>query len=316
MAIDTEAREGRKAVLSPEGSEVVDSYGRYLREHEDLSAPTLRNYLSDLRHFGTWYETSYMEGRVEGASFDPADVTTPAITAYRGWMQHDARLKPATINRRLVSLNRYFAWALGQGLISRDPAKPVKQVPVVEASPRHLSDREENALLAAVEKYGSVRDRTLIVLALHTGLRAGELVGLEREHVDRRERSGAVRVYGKRNKYREVPLNSTARETLREYEGELKAGVGEQSWLFPNRRGGHISAQQLGEIVARYARLAKVEDVSPHDLRHRFGYRMAEGVPLHRLAQLMGHDSLDTTMLYVRGTKADLQAAVEGIAWR
>ncbi len=123
-------------------------------------------------------------------------------------------------------------------------------------------------------------------------------------------------MYGKRNKYREVPLNSTARETLREYEGVLGGTSAEQPWLFPNRRGAHISAQQLGEIVARCARLAKVEEVSPHGLRHRFGYRMAEGVPLHRLAQLMEHDSLDTTMLYVRGTKADLQAAVEGIAWR
>jgi integrase/recombinase XerC len=312
MTIDTDTREGPKAALSPEGTEAVATYGRYLREHEDLATPTLRNYLSDLRHFGIWYETSYMESRAEGVSFDPADVTTPAITAYRSWMQHQARLKPATINRRLVTLNRYFAWALGQGRISRDPAKPVKQVPVVGASPRHLSDREENALLTAVQRYGSLRDRTLIVLALHTGLRAGELVSLRREHVDRKERSGAVRVYGKRNKYREVPLNSTARETLREY----NATLGEDPWLFPNRRGGHISAQQLGEIVARYARLARVDDVSPHDLRHRFGYRMAEGVPLHRLAQLMGHDSLDTTMLYVRGTKADLQAAVEGIAWR
>ncbi len=260
---------------------MVATYGRYLREHEDLSAPTLRNHLSDLRHFAAWYEASYIEGQTEGASFDPADVATPAITAYRSWMQHEAHLKPATINRRLVTLNRYFAWAMERGLIARDPAKPVKQVPVVEAAPRHLSDREENALLSAVEKYGSLHDRTLIVLALHTGLRAGELVSLRREHVDRRERSGAVRVYGKHNKYREVPLNSTARETLHEYEGELKATLTEQPWLFPNRRGGHISAQQLGEIVARYARLAKVEDVSPHDLRHRFGYRMAEGVLLH-----------------------------------
>lgn len=102
-------------------------------------------------------------------------MTTPAITAYQSWMQHEARLKPATIKRRLVTLNRYFAWALGQGLLSRDPAKPVNQVPVVESAPRHLPDREENALLAAVERYGSLRDRTLIVLALHTGLRAGNL---------------------------------------------------------------------------------------------------------------------------------------------
>jgi len=55
--------------------------------------------------------------------------------------------------------------------------------------------------------------------------------------------------------------------------------------------------------------------VSPHDLRHRFGYRMAESVPLHRLAQIMGHDSLDTTRLYTQGTRRDLQQAVETIAW-
>lgn len=67
--------------------------------------------------------------------------------------------------------------------------------------------------------------------------------------------------------------------------------------------------------MARYARIAGVEHLSPHDLRHRFGYRMARSVPLHRLAQIMGHDSLDTTTIYVKGTRADLQAAVEEIAW-
>ncbi len=65
----------------------------------------------------------------------------------------------------------------------------------------------------------------------------------------------------------------------------------------------------------KYATCAKLPDVSPHDLRHRFGYRMAESVPLHRLAQIMGHESLDTTKLYIQGTKHDLQQAVETIAW-
>lgn len=58
-----------------------------------------------------------------------------------------------------------------------------------------------------------------------------------------------------------------------------------------------------------------MENIRPHDLRHRFGYRMAERVPLHRLAQIMGHDSLGTTMLYIRGTPSDLQQVVEQIAW-
>ncbi len=94
MTMDTEMSQGRKPALSPEGAEAVDSYGRYLREHEDLSAPTLRNYLSDLRHFAAWYEASYIEGGEGGTCFHPAEITTPAITAYRGWMQHTGNLKP------------------------------------------------------------------------------------------------------------------------------------------------------------------------------------------------------------------------------
>lgn len=65
----------------------------------------------------------------------------------------------------------------------------------------------------------------------------------------------------------------------------------------------------------KYAVAARLPDISPHDLRHRFGYRMAEVVPLHQLAQIMGHDSLDTTKLYIQGTRHDLQQAVETIAW-
>jgi integrase/recombinase XerD len=87
-------------------------------------------------------------------------------------------------------------------------------------------------------------------------------------------------------------------------------------FLFPsNRTKAALSERALGYIIKKYAEQAKLVNVSPHDLRHRFGYRMAESVPLHRLAQIMGHDSLDTTRLYIQGTKHDLQQAVETIAW-
>jgi integrase/recombinase XerC len=76
-----------------------------------------------------------------------------------------------------------------------------------------------------------------------------------------------------------------------------------------------LTERGVGYVIKKYAEKAQVRDVSPHDLRHRFGYRMAQSVPLHRLAQLMGHDSLDTTMIYVKATRQDLQQAVETIAW-
>jgi integrase/recombinase XerD len=119
-----------------------------------------------------------------------------------------------------------------------------------------------------------------------------------------------------------VPLNVTAREALEEWMSVLPE---DSVWLWLSRKGKTngagerearpITVRGLAYVVKRYAGLAKVEDLSCHDLRHRFGYRMAERVPLHRLAQIMGHDSLDTTMAYVRGTQGDLQKAVEEIAW-
>ena len=88
-------------------------------------------------------------------------------------------------------------------------------------------------------------------------------------------------------------------------------------WLFISRKTKFaITTRALGYLIRKYARIVGVEDISPHDLRHRFGYRMTENVPLHRLAQIMGHDSLDTTMIYVRGTSQDLQKDVEQIAWQ
>ncbi len=309
-------------MLSEAGEGVISRYGRYLTEEQDLSAATVRNYLSDLRGFASFCESSWSEGEEASEPFSPANVTTPAITLYRSHLKNVAELKPASINRYLVSVKRYFSWAVDAGVVGRDPAKAVKLVPRVVPAPRHLSDGEEAALVSAAERYGTSRDRTLIVVALHSGLRAEELCNLKPAHVKLGKRSGHLKVYGKRGKYREVPLNVTAREALEEWLEELPE---DPSWLFLSRKGrtngnGEKEAQPitvrgLAYVVKRYADLARVEDLSCHDLRHRFGYRMAERVPLHRLAQIMGHDSLDTTMVYVRGTQGDLQNAVEKIAW-
>jgi integrase/recombinase XerC len=142
---------------------------------------------------------------------------------------------------------------------------------------------------------------------------AHELCGLHLRDVTVGKRSGVLRVRGKRNKEREVPLNSTVRDALSLY---LVTVAPDAPALFCSQKtGAMLTERALGYLIAKYARLAKVTDVSPHDLRHRFGYRMAATVPLHRLAQLMGHDSLDTTLIYVQATEQDLQQEVEKIAW-
>ena len=303
--------------LSSSGEEALAQYRQVLWEHEDLTSASRRNYLSDLRHFAAWYEAHSIRRTDETASsrteFSPQTITTPALTRYRAYLQKDLHQKPNSVNRALISLKRYCSWAIQKQLISYDPSAPVKLVGEEEHAPRHLEDEEEQALVAAVANEGTLRDRVLIVLLLHTGLRAREICQLRRDQVKLGKRSGTLEVIGKRNKYREVPLNATARKALEEYLSTLPAG---SISLFPSGKTKEaLSERALGYIVKKYAKRAKLLDVSPHDLRHRFGYRMAESVPLHRLAQIMGHDSLDTTRLYIQGTKHDLQQAVETIAW-
>lgn len=302
--------------LSGPGEQILAQYEHQLRVEEDLAQATIRNYLSDLRHFVVWCESRWKQGQEAASAFQPGAVTTPTLTDYRTYLQQTLHLKPNSVNRGLISLKRYFEWLLFSGQIKHDPAKVVKLVGEVAAAPRHLDDQEEQALVATVTETGNARDRAIIILMLHTGLRAQEVCTLTRNQVKLGKRSGTITVRGKRNKYREIPLNATARAVLLAYDPSLAKPQSSITPLFlSEKRHTQLTERGLGYVIKKYAERAKISNVSPHDLRHRFGYRMAKSVPLHRLAQLMGHDSLDTTMVYVQGTSSDLQRAVETIAW-
>jgi len=274
-------------LLSRAGEQALEQYEQALREQENFTAASIRHYLSDLRHCIAWYENE-REATVHNC-FTPQGITTPALTRYRTYLQTVQRQKPASVNRSLIGLKRYFGWVTQQHLSTYDPSVAVKLVGQEEIAPRHLDDQEEQRLLAADTKAGNLRDRVLLVLLLHTGLRARELCRLRWDQVKLGKRSGFLEGTGKRNKYREVPLNATARKVLEEYLPTLPLDT---DFLFPsNKTKMALSERALGYIVKKYAHVAKLPDVSPHDLRHRFGYRMAESVPLHRLVSIATKNS-------------------------
>src|SRR5947209_17106564 len=243
-------------VLSATGQQVFDNYERTLRTEEDLSAVTIRNYLSDLRHFAAWCESTWKRGQEGERPFTPSAVTTPTITDYRAYLQHTLRLKPASVNRSLISLKRYCSWATDTGQLKRNPAKVVKLVEQEAPPPRHLSDQEEQALVAAVTETGSPRDRTIIILMLHTGLRAREVCTLTRSQVKLGKRSGTLQVFGKRNKYREIPLNATARVALDDYDPTLRKQpyASDPTPLFLSEKTHmQLSERGLGYLIKKYA---------------------------------------------------------------
>jgi len=305
----------KATVISSHANTCIQDFINSLAENEDLNKKTLLEYTSDLRNFAHWFEGTWHNYQESPPEFDPLEITTTTIIQYREYMQNVRSLKPATINRRLNTIKRYMDWALKKEIVQVDHSKPVKLVPEEKTSPRKMTDKEESAIMVTVEKNGIVRDRTILLVMLHTGLRSMEICNLTVNDVVIGKRSGNIIVRaGKRNKQREVPLNSTARAALESYIPTLSKDC---IYLFPSgKTGERLNERALRHIVEKYTRLAGLDGIKAHDLRHRFGYVMSEKTPLHRLAQIMGHDSLNTTMVYVRATRADLQSEVEKIAWQ
>ena len=267
-----------------------------------LSPGTADIYLGHLRRFLSWVEGTY-------GSSDLALVTPLDVADYKRYLQNKNR-KPATVNNALDAIGSFFAWAKEAGIVQSDPSRGVKRLKEQKNAPRWLDRREVGALFRAVQKYGSSKEQVLMMLLYHAGLRVSEAVSLKAADVVIRERSGYVCVRcGKGGKYREVPLNVTARSVLAEYIKEIYSG-----WLFPGKNG-PMTRRAAEKALAKFARLARIE-ATPHQLRHTFCKKLVdEGVSLDKVAALAGHENLNTTSRYTRPGLADLGAAVEKLAW-
>lgn len=289
---------------------MLDKFANHLLGR-GLSPGTVRMYLFHVRWFAAWYEET------TGGPFDPAAVTPLDVADYRRYLQNRGK-KPASVNNALDALGTFFSWAEGAGLVQSDPTRSVKRLKEQKQPPKWLSRRELGALVRAAQKHGSLKEQALVALLLHTGLRVSEACALRFEDVVVKERSGHVVVRsGKGSKYREVPLNATARRVLADYLAVHPGG----EWLFPGGKGSKLldrpmTARAAEKALARLSRLAGIEPVTPHRLRHTFCKSLVDaGVSLDRVAVLAGHESLNTVARYTRPGKADLEAAVEKIAW-
>lgn len=296
--------------ISEQGKQTIQDFVFALTTHGNLNPKTLKEYASDLKHFISWFEKAY--NQEEEVIFRIEEVAASTIIRYRDSAQKVMELKPATINRRLITLKRFFEWAMSESRIHRDPSKQVKLIPEEKVSPRKMTDIEEAALIAAAEQGGSHRDQTILIVMLHTGLRTMELCDLAPKDIQIGTHSAQLIVRsGKRNKQREVPLNATCRVAIEKYLEELPP---DSQYLFPSEKtGDRLTERALRHLIQKYMKASMLEGLSAHDLRHRFGYVMAENTPLHRLAQIMGNDSLNTTMTYFKATRVDLQSEVESL---
>jgi integrase/recombinase XerC len=276
---------------------------------EGKSPHTVVAYRRDLGLFATWFL------QTNGKPLAPAAITPIDVRQYRGHLLTVSGCKPATVNRKLASLSAFCNWARGEGLIGANPVEGIAQVEEVRPAPKWLDKNGQYALLRAVQEVGRARDVALVTLMLHTGLRVSEVANLKVGDIEISSRKGSLTVRGgKGGKYRSVPLNADARKALGAYL-EKRPGIKDGDHIFTGQRGEPLGSPGIYYLVGRYAYDARLEGVTPHTLRHTFGKNLVDaGVSLDRVAQLLGHESVDTTRIYTTPSEQDLQREVEKVA--
>lgn len=282
----------------------IEDYMAY-QKATDKSSATLLSYRSDLIQFTTWFElTNKVEMRLN-------NVTPTDARQYKQYMI-DSNFRPQTINRRLLSLKYFLKWGWESKRIKyRFPLpKSVKQSQQIP--PKWLTRIQQNQLLRHIERYGNVRDSSIVKILLNTGLRVSELCQLKWVHVIISERKGKLLVNaGKGLKYREVPLNQDARQAFLLLDYQIHAGNDE--FIFRGQRG-PLSPRGIQLLLTRLKIPSELGNISPHCFRHTFCKNLVNaGVSLEKVAALAGYERLDTTKLYCHPSFADLTDAVERI---
>src|SRR4051812_3405468 len=188
--------------------------GRFMAdlERQETSPKTRDAYRLDLLHFAGWF------ARTVGESFSPEAITPTDVREYRGYLQNVEKRQPATVNRRLAALRRFFQWAKAMGLAKELPTENVKGVASAPRAPHWLEKRDVDRLIRTLERHGNTRDRAIVLTLRHTGIRVSELCSLTLGDVETSERKGSLTVRsGKGGKFRVLPLNSDARKAIDAY---------------------------------------------------------------------------------------------------
>ncbi len=294
---------------------VADWLGDFLQSltKADLSPRSVEAYRRDLELFHRWFRNL----RDKDARWQT--LSSIDLISYRQHLVTVERRKPSTVNRRLHSLRRFCRWARNEGLLDEDPSADVKTIrDGTQRRPQGLHQSEVHALLRVAGESGrghAKRNYALAQFFLQTGVRLNEAASMCIADATIRARTGVARVReGKGRKQREVPLNATARRALRRYL-DSRSRAKPDDPLFESGRGSRLSARSIQNTISELARRAKITrlEVSPHTLRHTFALWYLRDNPgkLVELANLLGHESLDTTAIYTQPSRDDLQADLE-----
>lgn len=282
---------------------VIDDY----LAANDFSRHTVRAINCDLAKFVRWFESANHE------RFDLQRVTVRDVADFREHLAHVRRQSVATVNRALVSIRRLLAYLVRSGALTGNPAESVKELRRMPTVPQGLPSPQVRKIMREVELRGDKRAAAILGLMLFGGLRVSDVVGLHLDDLEIGPRSGRVTCHGKGNKQRIVPMPIEARRALSEYLESRPPSDSER--VFVGERG-PLTDDGVRAICSKYSAITGVR-FTPHVLRHTFAHRFLAQThnDLVALAQILGHESLNTTSIYAKRSQDDLQCCVDELRY-
>jgi integrase/recombinase XerC len=292
-------------------SQHLEQFLLHLKYERNLSPHTLRNYSSDLEQFRL-----HLFNVEKRADMPVAEIDRLTI---REWMAAlHADHKKSSVARKLASLRTFFQFLVREGTLESNPAKQVATPKIERKLPNHLTIEDAVRFIETTDVNTDLgrRDRAIIEFLYATGIRVGELVGIDLADVDFREKM--VRVTGKRKKQRFVPFHDTALQALMLYLDKTRGTFlnncpiteRDPNALFLNYQGTRITTRSVGRMIDKYIKLcADIHDISPHSLRHTFATHLLDsGADLRDIQELLGHARLSTTQIY---TQVSMEKMIE-----
>ncbi|MGE0089409.1 MAG: tyrosine-type recombinase/integrase [Bacteroidales bacterium] len=276
-----------------------DLFLKYLQFEKRFSINTVKSYSNDLTQFMYFIENQF-------AISEPEKANEKAI---RYWIVYlmDNGFSSITVNRKISTLKTFYKFLTIQGFIRINPMDRVVSPKAKKKIPLFVEEKQIAILLDDVlfgENFSGIRNRTVIETFYNTGIRLSELIGLKHKDIDLY--NNTLKVLGKRQKERIIPIHSSFAKSLKDYMQSKSSEFGnlEHDYFFVTDKGEKLYEKMVYRIVNKYLSLVStIDKKSPHVLRHTFATHMLNhGADLNAIKELLGHANLSATQVYTHNT--------------
>jgi len=280
---------------------IIDSYCDSVWVEKGLSKNTVSSYMSDLLQLSKWLKKQ---------NKDLNNCTESDLNSFLA-SKIDQGNSTTSVNRALSSIKGFYNWLVYNNYLSVNPSELLESPKIGRKLPVHISEEDVEKILNApkLSINKGVRDKTILELLYATGLRISELTNLKLNQIDLIR--GVVRVMGKGNKERIIPVGETALTWLNNFINNYRQDFiinKNNNYIFLNRKGDQLSRKFCWSLITSYSKkVLPSKKISPHSLRHAFAtHLLNNGADLRSVQMLLGHSSLSTTQIYTHVAKERL----------